>query len=243
MSASPPPSMPDSAVPRPGASPAEVARWNDELARAHDIDDYYERSHPLVRLVEARRLRLVRELLAVRPGDRLLEVGCGGGHVLRQFPEAELTGVDPSAVMLAKAERNLRGLGAKLLRGELAELDLPAESFDRVICTEVLEHVVEPERLLAELARLLRPAGRAVITLPNDRLINAAKALVVRSGVARLPGLSRLSWGGDRYHLHVWPLGEMRALLRRHLAIVAEGFAPSRLLPVRCCFACTRSRP
>jgi SAM-dependent methyltransferase len=216
----------------------DVEQWNDQLARDHDIDDYYGRSSPLIRLVERRRLAIIRELVAPRTGERLLEVGCGGGHVLRQFPECELTGVDVSGQMLDKARRNLQGYRVVLLKGELGALGLEPGSFDAVVYTEVLEHTLEPEAFLDDIARLLRPTGRAVITLPNDHLVNGAKGLIARAHLTGLPMFRRMSWGADHYHFHVWRIREMRALLARHFRLAREAFAPTRWLPIRCCFLC-----
>ncbi|MDO8632365.1 MAG: class I SAM-dependent methyltransferase [Phycisphaerales bacterium] len=225
----------------PSASPviSDVEQWNDEFAREYDIDEYYARSGFLIRWIERIRLRCIRELLDARPDDRVLEVGCGGGHVLRMFPQCNLTGVDVSGEMLAKARRNLDGYPVRLLKGELAALDLPEHSFDRIICTEVLEHVVDPDALLAEMRRLLAPDGRIVVTFPNDAVVNRIKALIRATGLTILPPFRRISWGGDQYHLHVWRVGEMRELLARCFNVAGVRFAPSRVLPVRCCFACT----
>ncbi|MBW2528086.1 MAG: class I SAM-dependent methyltransferase, partial [Deltaproteobacteria bacterium] len=181
----------------------DVQAHNDRLAREHDIDDYYARSSLAIRLVERRRLSVIRRLVGPAAGLRILEIGCGGGHVLRLFPRATLVGVDVSAVMLDKARRNLAGLGAELHHGQIGDLDLADRSFDRIICTEVLEHVIDPELLLSHARRLLRPGGRAVITFPNDRLIQPLKDAMVRTGLSRWPPFRRISWGGDEYHLHV----------------------------------------
>ncbi len=223
-----------------GSEIDDVEAFNDELARAHDIDDYYERSSLPVRLIERRRLQLIVQLVTARAHDRILEVGCGGGHVLRLFPESELTGIDVSGVMLEKAKRNLAGLHPTLLKGELGQHRFADQSFDAVICTEVLEHVVDPEAVLAEMRRLLRPSGGLVVTFPNDHLINGAKTLLRRSGLTRLPPFSRMEWGGDDYHLHVWTIAEMRSLLARYFQVDAARFAPSPALPIRCCFRCLR---
>jgi len=217
----------------------DVEQWNDAFAREHDIDDYYAQSGFLIRWIERSRLGCIRRLLAPRPGHRLLEVGCGGGHVLRMFPQCTLTGVDVSGEMLAKAQRNLDGYPVRFLKGELASLDLPRDSFDRIICTEVLEHVVDPDALLADMRRLLAPGGRVVVTFPNDTLVNRLKTLIRATGLTILPPFRRISWGGDHYHLHIWRVHEMRGLLSRHFAVADQRFAPSRILPVRCCFACT----
>jgi len=217
-----------------------VERWNDSFAREHDIDAYYERSGFLIRWIERRRLTAIRRLVAPQPGERLLEVGCGGGHVLRLFPECQLTGVDVSGEMLAKARRNLQGLRTDLFKGELRELDLPPQSFDAIVCSEVLEHVVNPVEQLHQMQRLLHPDGRIIVTLPNDHLVTRVKSLIRRLQLGWLPPFRRISWGGDRYHFHVWSIPEMRELLSQHFNITQERFVPSRLLPIRCCFRCRR---
>ncbi len=227
----------------PSVAPAitSVEEWNDAFARDHDIDDYYARSSFLIRWIEKTRLGHIRELAAARPGDRILEVGCGGGHVLRMFPQCALTGVDVSGEMLARARRNLDGYPVRLLKGEVRELDLPEQSFHRIICTEVLEHVVDPIALLDDIRRLLVPDGRLVVTFPNDVLVNRVKSLIRASGLTVFPPFRRISWGGDQYHLHQWRVMEMRDLLSRRYSIIAARFAPCRTLPIRCCFACTPS--
>ena len=223
---------------RPSTGQQDVEQWNDQFSREHDIDDYYTASSLPIRWIEGRRLTQIRAMLDVRPQDRVLEVGCGGGHVLQLFGEAELTGVDVSGAMLERARRNLQGRPVTLLKGELHELDLPSASFDKIVCTEVLEHTVDPAAVLEEISRLVRPEGRVVITFPNDRLILRVKRLLHQSRLTSTPWFRRVSWGADDYHLHVWSVGEMRSLLERHFAVTNERFVPSSLLPIRCCFLC-----
>ncbi|MFQ5590287.1 MAG: class I SAM-dependent methyltransferase [Phycisphaerae bacterium] len=217
----------------------DVEAWNDAFALEHDIDDYYARSSFLIRYIERRRLELIRRMAAPRPDDRILEVGCGGGHVLRLFPSADLTGVDVSGHMLEKARRNLKGCRTTLIKGDIQELNLPRAAFDVVICSEVLEHTTDPERILAEMRRLLTPGGRAVITFPNDPLVNRLKGAVRAVRLDSLPPFRRISWGGDVYHLHVWRPRQMRALLSNHFRIMRESYAPNALFKIRCCFLCT----
>jgi 2-polyprenyl-3-methyl-5-hydroxy-6-metoxy-1,4-benzoquinol methylase len=137
--------------------------------------------------------------------------------------------------MLDKAKKNLAGYKATLLKGELDELDLEEHSFDAIICTEVLEHVVDPENVLRGIERLVRRDGRVVITFPNDTLIEQLKGMVIKMGLSKL---LRVEWGGDHFHLHIWSIDEMRALLSKYFRVADERFAPTRLMPVRCCFGC-----
>jgi ubiquinone/menaquinone biosynthesis C-methylase UbiE len=217
----------------------DVERMNDEFARANDINAYYNDSGFLIRTIEQKRLRIIEEMMSAGAGEQILEVGCGGGHVLRLFRQSELTGVDVSGEQLAKAEENLAGYNFKLLKGDLAELDLADASFDGIVCTEVLEHTVDPEHIVKQIKRLAKPGARIVITFPNDNLINGIKGFIRTTRLTVLPPLKRVAWGGDHYHLHVWSISEMRDLMRKYFTLVDEQHAPSRLFPVRCCFKCT----
>lgn len=220
----------------------EAEQINDTFAREHDINAYYESSGFLVRAIEQRRLNIIRSMMSSRPGERILEVGCGGGHVLQLFRDAKLTGVDVSGEMLAKAEKNLRGYDATLLKGNIAELGLESDSFDGIVCTEVLEHVMDPEAILEQIQRLVRPGGRVVITFPNDNLINGLKGVIRKSGLTAIPPFTRINWGGDHYHFHIWSVPEMRALLAKYFIVEREDHAPAWPLPIRCCFLC-KKRP
>lgn len=219
-------------------SKEEVEQLYDTFARTHDINDYYERSGVLIGFIEKRRLAIIRRMMGARAGESILEVGCGGGHVLSQFREARLTGVDVSGEMLEKARRNLAGLDFELHKGDVAEVGLADQSFDGVVCTEVLEHVVDPEHVLTQIRRLVKPTGRVVITFPNDTLINSIKGMVKKSGLTGIPPFKRMDWGGDHYHFHIWSVREMRALLSRHFSVVDVEHAPTAAFPVRCCFLC-----
>ncbi|HMJ56152.1 MAG TPA: methyltransferase domain-containing protein [Polyangiaceae bacterium] len=220
---------------------SEVERLNDKLAREHSINDYYDRSPFLVRWIEQQRLRIIREMVAYDPNHQILEIGSGGGHVLRMFKRAKLTAVDVSDVFLAAAAANLAGYDVEFIKGEIDKLGLPAKKFDRIICTEVLEHTKDPEAILQEIARLLRPGGRAVITVPNDPLINRLKTVVKRTPVGWVLR-GRIDWGGDIYHIHVWRPAEFRAILERHFEVEEQRCAPSDLLPLRPCFLCRAKR-
>ncbi|MEP7126412.1 MAG: methyltransferase domain-containing protein, partial [Byssovorax sp.] len=129
------------------------------------------------------------------------------------------------------------GFDARFIKGEIDKLDLPAQSFDRIICTEVLEHTVDPGAILAAIARLLKPSGVAVITVPNDPLINRLKKIVKRTPVGWALG-DRIEWGGDIYHLHQWTPGEFERLLTPLFRVTAQASAPHAALPIRACFRC-----
>lgn len=100
--------------------------------------------------------------LEARPGDRVLDVGCGTGLNFRRLPAA--VGVDVSGGILRIARRRC----ARLAMASGSELPFPDASFDRVLCTYVLTTIPGWRRALDEMARVLRPGGRLVVT--DDRL-------------------------------------------------------------------------
>lgn len=216
---------------------SSVEELNDRLAREHPIDDYYARSMWPIRFIERRRLEIIRAMVGPHRGLDVAEVGSGGGHVLRMFPDARLTAIDVSSVFLDTAKKNLRGYDARFIKGELTKLELPAASFDRVICTEVLEHTEDPRAILSEIRRVVRPGGVAVITVPNDPLILRLKDVVRRTPAGWILG-DRVSWGGDEFHLHTWTPLEFEALLAPSFEVLERAAAPFDSLPIRACFKC-----
>jgi 2-polyprenyl-3-methyl-5-hydroxy-6-metoxy-1,4-benzoquinol methylase len=219
--------------------PVDVQDFNDRLAREHSINDYYERSLLPIRIIERRRLDIIREFAGDTSGLDVAEIGSGGGHVLRMFPRAHLTAIDVSEVFLDTARKNLSGYDVKFIKGEVDKLDLPDASYDRIICTEVLEHTVDPKAILATMARLLRPSGVAVITVPNDPLINKLKGFVRRTPLGYILR-DRIQWGGDIYHIHVWTPDEFESLLAPHFRVTDRRSAPVDAVPIRACFRCVK---
>jgi SAM-dependent methyltransferase len=120
----------------------------------------------------AERYRQVIDRAATRAGDRVLDYGCGDGALLgvlhrrlgRQAHH-ELHGFDPNPLAVRLAGDILKSHGVPATIHGSAE-SLPSGYFDCVVCTEVIEHATKPGDLLLDVARLLKPGGRLVVTTP-----------------------------------------------------------------------------
>jgi arsenite methyltransferase len=116
-----------------------------------------------------RRRRLVREAIAAGPGERILDVGCGGGFYLAELldavgAEGSLVGVDSSAAMLAMAARRCEGHGNVTFReADATALPVGDADFDAAFSVQVLEYVPDVSAALVEVHRALRPGGRIVV--------------------------------------------------------------------------------
>jgi 2-polyprenyl-6-hydroxyphenyl methylase/3-demethylubiquinone-9 3-methyltransferase len=103
-----------------------------------------------------------------RFSGRLLDLGCNRGYYLSQYSGKDVVGIDIAHAVLKHARQRL--CSSRLLVGDIQRLGfLKANSVDSILCSEVIEHVPEPERVFFESFRVLRPGGRALFTTPNYR--------------------------------------------------------------------------
>ncbi len=119
--------------------------------------------------------------LGVRPGERLLDLGCGGGrhafeamrrggHVVAV--DADTAEVKDAAALLSALEESdeatiTTGGWGRAVTGDALHLPFANRAFDRVIAAEVLEHIPADRSAIAELARVLRPGGTMAVTVPR----------------------------------------------------------------------------
>jgi ubiquinone/menaquinone biosynthesis C-methylase UbiE len=209
------PTQTDGLHPRARSTPAEfdyVAFYEEE---ARQVERY---GSP--RFWDARyhrtRMKAIERVLrrALRPGDRFMDAGCGAGEYLAVALSAgaEAIGADLARAYLLRA--NGRFGAVRLLQADVTHLPLRAKSLDVLLCSEVIEHLPNPEAALAELARVGKRV--ALITTPNFGAMRVVAGMFLR---AQMEELDR-SVG----HISVFPLGE---LCRK---IEASGW---RLLSVR----------
>jgi SAM-dependent methyltransferase len=139
-----------------------AVNWSEELER-----QYEQSSHSHFIDAWTRRAILAR-MGPLRRGVSAIDLGCSTGHLLedlrRALPDARLVGVDLVAGGLRKAHRKVPD--AQLLQADVCSLPLPDASMDAVLSANLLEHVPDDARALAEVFRILRPGARAVIVVP-----------------------------------------------------------------------------
>ena len=175
-----------------------------------DLDEYhFEKLHHLLALVPFDGAR----------GQTVLEVGCGAGVDLARFAKggAIVTGVDlaPSAIALAKANFGQQGLRGRFEVADGERLPFADEAFDLVFAHGVVQYTANPQGIVDECRRVLKPGGRAIFQVYNR--------------VSWLNALSRLMKVNleheDAPVLLKFSIGEFRRLL--------SGFRDVRIVPER----------
>ena len=188
-------------------SKEEFAEWNERMIQEFDPDDYHNHPSPVVRFIEIRRVRALLEHLDAHAGHKVLEVGVGAGNILEKIQGCDLYGIDISDYILEKAKARL-GDRATIIKADGEELPFEDNTFDRVYCSEVLEHVINPHQVVAEMRRVAKDDAVVVISVPNEGMINNLKRVVFKTGpIGRFvlqtgEGYESVEDMQDHWHLH-----------------------------------------
>jgi methionine biosynthesis protein MetW len=149
---------------------------------------------------EAARREDFRAILGmVRPGARVLDIGCGEGLLLEML--ARENGVEGRGLELSPANVSLclaRGLAVVQGDADHDLADFPSQSFDYAVLTQTLQAVHRPRDVLAE---LLRIGERAIVSLPNFAHWKMRWALLTRGRMPMTSALPRAWWETDNIHL------------------------------------------
>lgn len=151
------------------------------------------------------------DMLAFIPtgARRILEIGCGSGEfgaAIKRRGEVEIVGVELVESAAAMARQHLDQVITADI--QFQDLDLPGQSFDCLVCNDVLEHLVDPWSALARLRHFIKPDGCLVTSIPNVRHHKVVRRLL-------WPGEWRYEDEGilDRTHLRFFTRASARALI------------------------------
>ncbi len=116
---------------------------------------------------------IAEQAVVIPPGSAVLDVGAGSCPYAQYFSHCSYKTMDFQ--QLARDQiRGRAGYGAIDYVCDATQIPVPDESFDAILCTEVLEHVAEPIEVIRECARILKPGGRLILTAPLGSGIHQA---------------------------------------------------------------------
>lgn len=152
--------------------------------------------------------RVLLEIWPPRPGDAILDVATGPGTVARPAarlagPTGRVTGVDLSSAMLTNARSFAAEVGSapiEYVESPATGMPFPGESFDRAYCQQGLQHMSDPAAALAEIRRVLRPAGRLAVAIWQQSPFSLFRQVVSELGISA-EGAQPSTFGRDAHDL------------------------------------------
>lgn len=136
-------------------------------------------------------------------GCKILDIGCGEAKIWLLFPGLAVTGVDISPANIVKAKKYLK----RALIGKAERLPFKDNYFNLILASEILEHMVAPEKALAEISRVLAPGGKAIVTYPNTGGLQIRLSLLLWG---RNP---TINYPDNQLHLRFFSLAGFKALV------------------------------
>jgi trans-aconitate methyltransferase len=166
------------------------------------------------------------ELLAPQPGERILDLGCGTGHLTAQIAAAgaEVVGIDKSLVMIEEARKNYPNLRFELADGADFAFEAP---FDAIFSNAALHWMTEPERVVVCIAQALKPGGRLVAEFGGKHCMRP-----VIEAVQQVLGETDASAQGTTPFWYFPSIGEYAPLLERHGLAVSTALLFDRPTPL-----------
>ena len=182
--------------------------------------------------------RVLVDAAALSAGERVIDVGAGTGNAALLAAEAgaEVTAVDPSPRLLsvAAAAAEQRGVRLRCEVGEAAELPADAHSVDGVLSNFAVIFAPDADAAVAEIARVLRPGGRAAFTawLPGGALgaLAAAAQELVRAALGAPPAPPGFPWHDQAAVTELFARHGMTAAAAGQHELVFEGASPEAFL-------------
>ncbi len=186
----------------------EIRQW-DEQAATYDEERLRD---PIYRAGIAAAAAALRP----RPGERILDAGCGTGLTLRRYyrPGIRVVALDLSLASLRLLRQCCKGCAVSPVRADLTRLPFATGFFDRVLCANALQHIPGTrlrQACIQELARVVRPGGTVVVTTHNYSLPKQ-RAAWQKEGSARGPS-------GEVQYIYRYEAAEFHTLLSSALRV------------------------
>lgn len=160
-------------------------KWNEENVYKYNLDKFYNHPNSVFRYIENKRIRKVIELAHINQTDKVLEVGCGAGHILEQIKDGMLFGIDISGIQIERSKKRL-GDRVELIKAAAENIPYEDRFFDKILCSEVIEHVLDPGEVMKEISRVLNDKGILSLSIPNENVINSTKIFLKKTGLMKI---------------------------------------------------------
>lgn len=216
----------------------QFKEWNEKMFEKFFTEKQYFHPNPFIRYTENKRVRLTIKFLNPQSKDKILSVGCGEGYLLNKINEGTLWGIDLSEKAIKRAKEKLKNKNITLMVADALEMPFEEKFFDKIECSEVIEHVIDPLRLIKEVIRVSKDEAIIVFTIPNESLIDKVKRFLTSLGLFSffLKGIPKK----QEWHLHKLNYEKFLSLIDNYLLIKEKRAVPFCWFPIRYIIKCKK---
>ncbi len=165
----------------------EFYATNEFVAHSSPMHTHYHSANPIERAIWQKKLAWMKDTLTTVPHKRVIDIGCGdGGLIGTTDPHSTYTGVDISPTQLSHLKKHLPAIRKHhpgkitLVEHDVSALPFPNSSFDLSLACDVLEHVMDPPKVVREIKRVLVPDGYALFSIPNEPMWQTIRVMSLR---------------------------------------------------------------
>ncbi len=185
-----------------------ILKYAEEITKTHPMEDLINHNFFPIRFIENARRTLLIRLIDPKNEEVIADIGCESGHIISELFKTspklkKVIGIDISRYALNAAKSLARQEGwinsSLFINCNATSIHLPDNSVDTSISSNVLEHLILPQKGFDELIRITKPGGKIILNLPNERRIIKLKCLFFLLGLDKLLSNIRLITPG---HLH-----------------------------------------
>jgi O-antigen/teichoic acid export membrane protein/ubiquinone/menaquinone biosynthesis C-methylase UbiE len=147
-----------------------LKEYYEKKADEYDIiGETFESGRPFKKILYATRVKKIMEMLDIKPSDAVLEIGCGEGYYTNKILEktGNVVASDISGKFLEKAKKNTKNKARDYVVCPAEKIPFPDNSFDKILMSEVIEHLLDWKDGAKETLRVLKPGGSVIISTPS----------------------------------------------------------------------------
>lgn len=190
-------------------------KWNEQMFVKHGNESRFKHANPAISYISNHRKRATLKFLSPKSTDRILDAGCGSGIILREIKKGNVIGIDCSATAIRQAKKNIQSKNIKLMIADVQKLPFKNNAFNKIVCSEVLEHLPKPSRVIDELRRVSTKDAIIIFTIPNQPLLDAIAGILRKFNIKKGELDLSMEW-----HIHKFNLKKFKQLIKNKLKII-----------------------
>jgi len=182
----------------------DLTEWNKLINITHSMHYLEQHKNPLIKLEEKNRRKIILNLIGDCKNKVIADIGCEEGYITKKIIRKckKVYCIDIDKDILKKAKRNINNKKAVFVESDAQAIKLQDNSVDIAISTHILEHLPDPRKGLYELHRIIKPNGKVIINVPNEKIVLLMKKIIASLGLKFL--IKHLRTGLAPGHLHIF---------------------------------------